>query len=372
MVNPAIFREYDIRGLEATELTDEVVGLLGKAYAAYMFQHGLLRVAIGRDVRLSSPRIASTLTQSLVGSGVQVTDLGVVPTPVFYFGLRHLNQDGGIMVTGSHNPIEYNGMKMCRGFDSIYGEEIQQLRALVEAGRFALESPGLGTLTHYDPVPAYVALLEDKIGRSGRPLKVVVDAGNGTAGPIAPRLLSELGHHVVSLYCDPDGSFPHHLPDPTIPRYMQDLVTRVRSEKADLGIGFDGDADRIGAVDNSGQIVWGDQLLALYAREILSLKRNQKIVFEVKCSQSLIDDIASHGGIPVMWKTGHSLIEAKMKQEGAPLAGEMSGHIYFADEYFGFDDAIYASLRLARLLSRTETTSRSSSGISRSTLPHRR
>jgi phosphomannomutase/phosphoglucomutase len=348
MVNPTIFREYDIRGLEASELTDEAVGLLGQAYATYMLGYGLSKVTIGRDVRLSSPRIAERLACSLVASGLEVTDLGVVPTPVFYFSLHHLQQDGGVMVTGSHNPVEYNGMKVCRGTDSIHGEEIQKLRAILERGKF--RSRVGGRLARADITQVYARMLESKFARAPRPLRVVIDAGNGTAGPIAPGVFEQVGHRVTRLYCEPDGSFPHHLPDPTIPAYIQDLKTLVLSEKADFGIAYDGDGDRIGAVDDQGAIIWGDQLLALYAREILNLKSHQRIVFEVKCSQSLVDDILAHNGIPIMWKTGHSLIKAKMKEENSPLAGEMSGHIYFADDYFGFDDALYASLRLARLL----------------------
>lgn len=348
-MNPEIFREYDIRGLADQELTNEVVYDLGRAFGTHMRRRELQELAVGRDVRLSSPRIRETLIEGLLSTGCNVTDLGVIPTPVFYFSIIHYGKDGGMMITGSHNPVEYNGFKVCRGPTTIYGEEIQELRRLVEAQDFI---SGSGRLDFRDPVEEYLRELEQRISVA-RPLKVVIDAGNGTAGPIATRLFQDLGCEVTPLYCEPDGRFPHHLPDPTIPECLQDLMYKVREEEADVGIGYDGDADRIGAVDDRGQIVWGDKLLALYAREVLEGTPGAKIIFDVKCSQGLVEDIEAHGGVPLMWKTGHSLIKARMREEGALLGGEMSGHMFFADNYYGYDDAIFASGRLVQLLSRT-------------------
>lgn len=346
-MNPHIFRQYDVRGLVDEDLTDEVVTNLGRAYGTYLQHSGLKSVVVGRDVRLSSPRLRDALVKGILATGCDVTDVGVVPTPVLYFSIVHLKKDGGVMITGSHNPTEYNGFKLCKGVMSIYGEEIQKLRKIAERGEYAT---GEGQPDTYETLPGYIQQIESKI-KIGRPIKIVIDAGNGTAGEGAPRIFEDLGCRVVKLYCEPDGRFPHHLPDPTIPEYMEDLIFRVRQEGADVGIGYDGDADRLGAVDEQGAIVWGDKLLALYAREILAREKGAKIIFDVKCSQGLVEDIEAHGGVPVMWKTGHSLLKAKMREEDAPVAGEMSGHMFFADNY-GYDDAIYASARLVQILSK--------------------
>ncbi len=346
MVNPNIFRQYDVRGIADEDLTDDVVRLLGKAFGTYMRRKGHGTVTVGRDVRLSSPRLRDALVEGLVSTGVNVIDVGQVPTPVLYFSIVHFKADGGVMITGSHNPIEYNGFKLNEGIASIYGEQIQELRRLIEKGDF---EGGSGRVEEGDAVGPYMELLGKKF-RFDRKLKVVMDAGNGTAGVIAPKLFEKYGHDVTCLYCEPDGRFPNHLPDPTIPEFVADLRKKVTELGADLGIGYDGDADRIGAIDDKGQIIFADRLLALFGRGVLERKPGAPIVFDVKCSQALPDYIAKYGGKPVMWKTGHSLLKAKMKELQAPFAGEMSGHMFFADDYFGFDDAIYASLRLAEIV----------------------
>lgn len=352
-MNPLIFREYDIRGVVDKDLTEDIVEKIGCAYGTLIQQTNGKETVVGRDVRLSSGSFSQALIRGIVRTGCNVLDVGVVPTPVLYFSIIHYSKSGGVVITGSHNPIEYNGLKLCRGISSIYGEQIQELRKIIEENRFV---SGSGTVSTDNPVPAY---LEEVIKRVKveKPLKVVVDAGNGTAGNIAPELFRKLGCKVSELYCEPDGTFPNHLPDPTIPEFLADLINKVREEGADVGIGLDGDGDRIGAIDDEGNIIWGDKLLALFARDILEGGK-KKIIFDVKCSQGLIEDISSHGGIPVMWKTGHSLIKEKMREEDAPLAGEMSGHMFFADNYYGYDDAIFAGARLLQLLSKTEKSLR--------------
>jgi phosphomannomutase/phosphoglucomutase len=346
VVNPNIFRQYDVRGVADRDLTDEVATLLGRAFGTYMRRRGHRSLTVGRDVRLSSPRLEKALIAGLTASGMQVMDVGQVPTPVLYFSIVHFKADGGVMITGSHNPIEYNGFKLCEGVASIYGEQIQELRRLIEAGDF---EKGEGEVRQADAVGPYVELLSQKF-RFRRRLRLVIDAGNGTAGEIASKLFRGYGHEVVCMYCEPDGNFPHHLPDPTIPEYVSELRKKVVEIGADLGIGYDGDADRVGAIDEEGRIIFADRLLALFSKDVLARRPGASIVFDVKCSQALPDFISQHGGKPVMWKTGHSLLKAKMKELGAPFAGEMSGHMFFADDYFGFDDAIYASLRLAELV----------------------
>jgi len=351
-MNPRIFREYDIRGLVDIDLTDDVVLQIGKGYAAYLSRLGKKKAAVGRDGRLSSPRFRDQLVRGMVSGGLEVIDLGVCPTPVFYFSLFHFDRDGGIMITGSHNPPEFNGFKVCAGKTTLYGEEIQNLKRIIETGDFP---SGQGAVFSREIIPAYQDYLLKNV-HLDRSLKVVIDSGNGTAGAVAPKILRDLGCEVIDLYSEVDGRFPNHHPDPTIPENMQALIAKVKETKAEVGIGYDGDADRIGAVDQLGNIIWGDQLLILFSREILSRHPGATIVSEVKCSQNLYDDIARHGGQGIMWKAGHSLLKSKMKQEKALLGGEMSGHIFFADRYFGYDDAIYASCRLLEILSRTSRT----------------
>jgi phosphomannomutase/phosphoglucomutase len=281
-----------------------------------------------------------------------VFDVGELPTPALYFSILQLDAGGGVQITGSHNPTEYNGFKMCHGLAAIFGEQIQHLRKIIETGDF---EQGRGTITHKKVLSEYYADIEHRITLS-HPLKVVIDAGNGCAGEIAPRLFETLGCEVIQLYCEIDGSFPNHLPDPTVAKYVGDLIAKVKETGADLGIGYDGDADRIGIIDNRGRIVPGDQLLALFARDVLERQPGSKIIFDVKCSQGLDEDVRAHGGVPIMWKTGHSLIKAKMKETHAPLAGEMSGHIFFSEGFHGYDDAIYGSARMASILAASGKT----------------
>lgn len=350
-MNPNIFREYDIRGLVDEDLTEASARLIGLGYGTYLQQQGGKTAVVGHDVRLSSPALSRALIEGIAATGCDVLDAGEVPTPVLYFSIVHYEKDGGVMVTGSHNPVEYNGFKLSVGAASMYGPEITMLGEIIREQNFR---SGRGGVRKFNPLRDYADYIAGKI-ELGRKLKVVVDSGNGTAGETAPGIFRRLGCEVVELYCDPDGNFPNHIPDPTIPEAMADLISRVKEEKADLGIGFDGDADRIGAVDEKGNIVWGDRLLALYAGEVLK-KGSRKIIFDVKCSRALAEHIEAAGGTPVMWKTGHSLIKKKMKEEKAPLAGEMSGHMFFADDYYGYDDAIYAAGRLLELLSKTGST----------------
>jgi len=350
MLKPTIFREYDIRGIADRDLLDADVELLGRAIGTYLIQRSADTVNLGRDCRLSSERLAAALTRGLVSTGCRVSDLGVVPTPVLYHSVFSSQAGGAVMITGSHNPAEYNGFKVMHGHSTIYGPEIQQLREIAEKGRFAT---GEGTVTRQDPVPAYVDDVCSRI-RLARRVKVVLDAGNGTAGPTMHRILERLNCEAVELYFDMDGRFPNHHPDPTVEKYLSDLIAAVRREKAELGIAFDGDGDRIGAVDENGQVVWGDMLMLIYAREILSRKPGATFIGEVKCSQVLYDELKRLGGNPIMWRTGHSLIKAKMKETGAELAGEMSGHMFFADRYYGFDDALYAACRLLEIVAASD------------------
>jgi len=346
-VNPNIFREYDIRGEVDKDLSPELAHDLGCAFATYAFHQGIKSLVVGRDMRLSSPAYHDAVIAGLLESGADVLDIGMVPTPAFYYSFQRYDRWGGIMVTGSHNPPEFNGFKLCIGKSTIYGEQIQRLYQVLLAGKFI---KGKGTLTKEDILPDYEDEIAKRMGSlCGHPL-VVLDAGSGEAGPIVPKLLSDLGVVVTPLYCEPDGHFPGHFPDPTVPANMEELKDTVLELGADCGIAFDGDADRIGVIDDKGGIVWGDRLLAIYAREILKEHPGGKIIFEVKCSQALVEDVLAHGGVPIMWKTGHSLIEAKIHEEKALLAGEMSGHMYFADNYYGYDDAIYAACRLVKIL----------------------
>ncbi|MCJ7786224.1 MAG: phosphomannomutase/phosphoglucomutase [Desulfobacterales bacterium] len=349
-MNPQIYREYDIRGVVDRDLTPAIVKRLGQGFGTSMIQHNKLNLVVGRDGRLSSKSFADALIEGLLSTGCHVTDIGLCPTPAYYFSIFHLDKDGGMMVTGSHNPPEFNGLKVSVGKSTIFGEEIQSLGRLIEKGEF---SSGKGSLGREEIIRPYQDYIKKNI-RLEKPLKVVIDAGNGTAGGVAGPLLKDLGCEVEELYCEVDGRFPNHFPDPTIPDNLKDLIDRVMKTRADVGIGYDGDADRIGVVDDQGNIMWGDQLMILFSREILKVRKGATFVAEVKCSQNLFNDIEKHGGKAIMWRTGHSLIEEKMREEKAALGGEMSGHIFFADRYLGYDDAIYASCRLVELLSKTE------------------
>ncbi len=346
MLKPTIFREYDIRGVADTELLSDDIVKLGKALGTYIQRHSGKRVNLGRDCRLSSPRLAEALREGLTGSGCNVTDIGVVPTPLLYYSAVHLKADGAVMITGSHNPAEYNGFKTVCGEGSLHGEEIQKIRELIDNKDFLT---GKGTMATYDVLSPYVAEVASQFNLT-RPIKVVADAGNGTAGPAMHRLFQKLDVEVTELFFEMDGNFPNHHPDPTVPDNLKQLIEAVKREKADLGIAFDGDADRIGAVDENGQVIYGDILLLIYGREILTRKPGATIIGEVKCSQVLYDELRKLGGNAIMYKTGHSLIKAKMKEEHAELAGEMSGHMFFADRYFGYDDALYAACRLMEIV----------------------
>jgi phosphomannomutase/phosphoglucomutase len=346
MLKPTIFREYDIRGIADAELTDEGVELLGRALGTYLQRHAGPKINLGRDTRLSSPRLRDAMMRGLKASGCHVTDIGVVPTPVLYYSQFHLKADGAVMITGSHNPAEFNGFKTVCGAGTIHGEAIQKLRRMMEAGDLA---SGEGSETTADCVAPYVEEVAAQF-QFARRIKVVIDAGNGTGGPVMHRLLDRLNADAVEMFFEMDGRFPNHHPDPTVPDNLQALIAKVRETGAELGIAFDGDTDRIGAVDETGTVVYGDQLMIVYAREILTRKPGATFIGEVKCSQAMYDDLAARGGNPIMWKTGHSLIKAKMKETHAELAGEMSGHMFFGDRYYGFDDALYAACRLMEIV----------------------
>lgn len=345
-----LFREYDLRGIVGKELTEDIAELVGRAYCTHVQGRGVKTVSVGRDGRLSSPQLHQALVKGLLAGGLNVIDIGICPSPLVYFSLFQLPVDGGIMITGSHNAAEYNGFKICVGKEAIHGEEIQELRRVMEKGEWV---SGTGRLSEHPIIPDYLAFIKKNFaGVRAERLHVVMDCGNGAAALVAKEALELLGCQVTGLYCDLDGRFPNHHPDPTVLENLADLMHAVKEHKADVGIGYDGDADRIGAVDEYGQVLWGDRLMVIYSRDILAVKPGSTIISEVKASQSLYDDIAKHGGRPVMWKTGHSLIKAKMKEEKAVLAGEMSGHMFFADRYFGYDDAVYASCRLVEILAK--------------------
>ena len=348
-VNPEIFREYDIRGIAETDLADPALTALGRAIGTYLIRQGCERVTLGRDCRTSSSRLRNGLHEALLETGLHVIDLGVCPTPLLYFSLYQLKPDGGVMITGSHNPAEYNGFKVALGKSTIHGQEIQEIRRILESGDLV---QGQGGGEEVALLPVYHRYLVEALGTLDSAPRVAVDCGNGTASLVAPQLYRDLGCEVVELYCTMDGNFPNHHPDPTVIENLQDLVRKVQETKVDVGIAFDGDADRIGVVDDQGNILWGDYLMILYSREILRESPGATIIGEVKCSKNLYDDIAKQGGTGVMWKAGHSLIKAKMKEEKAALAGEMSGHMFFADRYFGYDDAMYAGGRLLEILSK--------------------
>ncbi|MFP4193330.1 MAG: phosphomannomutase/phosphoglucomutase [Desulfosalsimonas sp.] len=351
-MNPEIFREYDIRGIADKDINDEDVLILAKAIGTYMRRRGCTKIAVGRDCRLTSEKYTEKMIRGLKETGCDVINTGMCPTPVLYFSIRHLNTHGGVMVTASHNPPEYNGFKICRGTDSVHGDQIQEIRKTIEKGDF---EKGEGSVADAEVITPYRDYLKNNIAIE-KPIRVGIDAGNGTAGVVAVPALKSFGCEVHELYCEPDGRFPNHEADPTVIENLRDLTALVEEKGLDAGIGYDGDGDRIGVVDHRGRIIYGDQLMMIFAREILSRKPGATFISEVKCSKTMYDDIEKHGGRAVMWKTGHSLIKEKMKEENAALAGEMSGHMFFADRYFGFDDAIYASCRLLEILSSTGKT----------------
>ena len=348
LLNPLIFREYDVRGVFPADLDDRTVHFLGLGFGSKIVRAGGKKITLGRDVRLSSPHLKEILLGGLIEAGLDVLDLGVIPTPLLYFSIHHYSVDGGVMITGSHNPPEYNGFKLNVGYDSIYGEEIQQLRRQIETEDI-VRAAKPGRVTTENVIPIYQEHLKKNL-MIDQPIRLVLDCGNGCGGLVAPELFRDMGCLVEVLYGEPDGHFPNHHPDPTIPENLTDLIHKTKTLGYDLGIAYDGDADRIGVVDNLGNILWGDQLMVIFSRAILKKNPGAAVIGEVKSSQNLYNDIAQHGGKPIMWKTGHSLIKKKMREEKALLAGEMSGHIFFNDRYFGFDDAIYASGRLIEIL----------------------
>jgi phosphomannomutase/phosphoglucomutase len=346
LMNPAVFREYDIRGIVGQEIVDDDVVLIGKGFGTFLRSEQRSCIVVGRDCRLSSDHFVELVIHGLLSTGCHVVDIGVCPTPVFYFALRHLKKEGGLMVTASHNPPEYNGFKLCCGYDALFGEQIKKIYHIIESRAFAT---GQGEVTKSDAVTPYREYVTENIALT-KPLKVGVDAGNGTAGVVALPILKALGCEVHDIYCDMDGKFPNHGADPTVQENLQDLIRLVRNKALDLGIGYDADGDRIGVIDEKGNIVWGDKLMIIYAREILARKPNAIFISEVKSSQTLYDDIRNRGGRAFMWRTGHAVIKQKMKEVQADLAGEMSGHMFFVDRYFGYDDAIYATCRLLEIL----------------------
>ena len=346
--NPHIFREYDIRGVADRDMPDALVTDLGRALGTFLARHGKKKIALGRDCRLSSPRLHAALKSGLLETGLHIVDIGVGPTPMMYFSVWKLDLDGGVQITGSHNPPEDNGFKMMIGKDSLFGENIQVLRGMIEKRDFQAVSKG--TAENVDPLPLYVAHMKENIRLARTDVKFAIDAGNGAGGPAALAAMRGLGLNPTALLIEMDGAFPVHHPDPSMPENLELLVKTVKEQNLDFGIAYDGDADRIGVIDKNGDVLWGDKLMVVYARSILRDNPGAAILGEVKCSQTMYDDIQKHGGRPIMWKTGHSLIKKKMKEEHALLAGEMSGHMFFADRYFGYDDAIYASLRLIEIL----------------------
>lgn len=350
-MNPTVFREYDIRGVVGTDIVLDDVRRLGQAWGTYLRRHDRQKALLGYDTRSSSPAFRDAMTEGLTSAGVDVVDIGQVVTPIFYWARVHYQIDAGVMITASHNPAEFNGFKLALGPSTIYGDDIQTVRVLMESGQFAR---GRGQLTHTDPVPDYLQMLQEKIQLGPRPLRVVADAGNGTAALFAESVMRGWGADTIPLFCTPDPTFPNHHPDPVVAKNLGDLIAEVQRVRADVGVAFDGDGDRIGVVDEKGQIIWGDRLMILYWREILARHPGSRAIVEVKCSKTLIDEIQRLGGRPEFYKTGHSLIKARMREIGAIFTGEMSGHMFFADEYYGFDDAFYAAGRLLRILSHTD------------------
>ena len=346
-----IFREYDIRGIVGEDLTPETVELLGKGIGTYFRRQGKKDVALGGDCRLSTPQFAEVLARGLLSTGCSVTHLGTIPTPLLYFTMYTKPNDAGVMITGSHNPPEFNGFKMMIGKETLFGKTILDIYSLIKNSDFIQEPPGETSWINIGP--EYHNWVVNDISLSKK-LRVVVDAGNGTGGEVAVPIFEDLGCEVIPLYCEMDGNFPNHHPDPTLPEALEDLIKKVAETEADLGIAYDGDSDRIGVIDDKGKIIWGDMLMVLFSRDILPKNPGATVISEVKASKLLYDEIEKLGGRPIMWKTGHSLIKKKIKEEQALLAGEMSGHIFFADRFFGFDDAIYSSARVLEILSRSE------------------
>ncbi len=348
---PEIFKAYDIRGIVGKTLTEEGVRLIGRALGSEARARGQTTIAVGRDGRHSGPALAAALSEGIRAAGVNVIDVGMVATPMVYFAAHHLGCGSAVAVTGSHNPPDYNGLKMVLGGTTLSGDDIQALRMRIESGDFTEAVDGAGTFSTADVREAYLSRIVGDV-KLARPMKVVLDCGNGVAGATAGELYRRLGCEVTELFCEVDGNFPNHHPDPSKPENLQDLIQAVKAQGAELGLAFDGDGDRLGVVTRGGDIIYPDRQLMLYAADVLSRNPGAEIIFDVKCTRKLAPWIRQHGGRPVMWKTGHSLIKAKMKVSGAPLAGEMSGHTFFGERWFGFDDGQYAGARLLEIVSR--------------------
>jgi phosphomannomutase/phosphoglucomutase len=357
-----IFREYDIRGIVGDQLTNETVSTLARAIGTFFVSNNARRIAVGYDARESSPVFCDLLTRGFGSCGIDVVQIGMVPTPVLYHTVFTKSVDGGVMVTGSHNPPDHNGFKICLGKDTLFGPQIQEIRkiALGKSDAFTRFAGAVDFQGEITPkgvtLTEYITDVTARIRMGPHKLRVVVDGGNGMGGVTAVPVFENLGADLIKLYTEPDSQFPNHHPDPTVTENLLDTIEAVTAYEADIGIAFDGDGDRIGVVDETGRIIWGDELMVLFSRSILAQKPGSTIIAEVKCSQRLFDDIEQHGGRPVMWKAGHSLIKAKMKETRAALAGEMSGHIFFADRYYGYDDATYAGARVLEILSNTDKT----------------
>ena len=349
-MNPEIFREYDIRGIAATDLKTEDMELIGKAYGTLIHNSGGKTVVVGNDNRESGPRILEALKKGILSTGINIIYIGEIPTPLLYYAVHKLNADGGISVTASHNPPEFNGFKVMIGKDAIFGEKIREIGTLAESGDFVV---GKGSYEEKSLDETYLEEIVSIVNISRKP-KFVIDAGNGMASEIAPKLFEKLGLNPTCLFCEKDSGFPNHIADPTQEKNMRDLREKVLEEKAEFGIAFDGDVDRIGIVDEKGTLIFGDKLLGVFAKDVLQRNPNGKVVFEVKCSQALEEWIRENNGVPIMWKTGHSLIKAKMKEEKAVLAGEMSGHMFFTENWYGFDDALLAAVRLIEIISKSD------------------
>jgi phosphomannomutase/phosphoglucomutase len=354
-VDPGIFKAYDIRGIVDRTLTTSAARAIGAALGSEGAAHGVREICVGRDGRLSGPKLRDALIDGIRSAGVGVVDIGMVATPMLYFSTYHLDTASGVEITGSHNPPDYNGLKMVLAGDTLHGEAIQKLRQrIVEGDLVRATTPG--PLREVDVAEAYLARIVGDV-KLARPMKIAVDCGNGVAGGFAPRLHRALGCEVIELYCDVDGRFPNHHPDPAHPENLQDLIRCLRESDAEIGLAFDGDGDRLGVVTKDGQIIYPDRQLMLFARGVLAEVPGAEIIFDVKCSRHVAAQIRAHGGKPTMWRTGHSLIKAKLKETGAPLAGEMSGHIFFKHRWYGFDDGLYAGARLLELLSRERDSS---------------
>ncbi len=348
-MNPEIFREYDIRGIAGKDMTETDVLMIGKAVGTYLIQHGRLKLTVGRDCRITSDRYAEKIIEGLLSTGCDVVDVGVCPTPVFYFSIKHLDKQGGVMITASHNPPEYNGFKLCMGMDSIHGEDIQKISRIIDTRSF---DEGKGNLSHGNVVPSYQKFVKKNI-KLNKPLRVGIDSGNGTVGVVAVPIMKKIGCTVYDIFCDINGTFPNHHADPSNKNNLQDLIGLVKKKKLDLGLAYDVDGDRLGVIDENGGIIYGDKLLLIFSKEILARKPNATFISEVASSKIVYDYIKELGGRAIMWKTGNAYIKEKMTKERAELAGEMNGALYFADRYFGYEDAIYASCRLLEIISNT-------------------